>query len=109
MRGKPLRTLYRTVLSACAAETNLQIGEFPPDETSDMGIHQRIYAAEEFEDFPVVLQEFDHLGIHSGELSVIFKFSGIIDCPAIEYISSAIARSVGRNAFFIGEAIYPDL
>ena len=36
----------------------------------------------------------------------MFVFAGIIYCSAVEYIASAVASSVGGDAFFIGEGTY---
>ena len=78
MLGKVLGAVHGTVLAASAAETNLKACELPFNETLDMSIHESIYIVQELQDFPVILQELDYLGIAPGELSVILEFSGIV-------------------------------
>ena len=74
-----------------------------------MGIHQGIDTVQEGDDFAVILQEFDHLGVGSVELAVILVFAGIVDAATVENITAAIAAGGRRNSFFEGETVDLDL
>ena len=78
MLGEVLGAVHRTVLAASAAETNLEACELPFNETLDMSIHETIDIVQERQDFPVIFQELDYLGITPGKLPVILEFSGVI-------------------------------
>ncbi len=43
-----------------------------------MSIHESINIVQELQDFPVIFQELDYLGIAPGELSVILEFPGVV-------------------------------
>ena len=43
-----------------------------------MSIHESINIVQELQDFPVIFQELDYLGIAPGELPVIFEFPGVV-------------------------------
>ena len=63
---------------------------------------------EESEYFAVVFEEAYHIGIEACKGFVALVFAGVVDSPAIENISAAVAGYVVGNAFFVGEAKYPD-
>ena len=105
--GEVLGAVDRTVLAAGAAEADLQVTEFPLDETLYMGIHEGVDAVEESQDFSVVLQEFDNLRIGAVELAVEFVLTGIVDAPAVKNIAAPVARIIRRDAFLEGET--PDV
>ena len=58
---------------------------------------------EELVRFAIVLDEFDDLGIQTGELAVMLVFSGIVDGPAVEHITAAVAGRIYRDSFLVSE------
>ena len=98
--------IHGAVLSSGAAEADLKIGELPLYKAFDVSIHEGVNGIQEGKNLPVVLQELDHLRVHSGKLSVIFIFAGIVHGPAVEYIASSIAGGVSRYSLLVCEAVY---
>ncbi len=65
---KMLGAVSGPVLTAGAAETDLQMRETTLKETLHVRIDQRIDAVQEAEDFTVLLQEIDHGLVQTGQL-----------------------------------------
>ena len=106
MLGEVLGAVGGAVLAAGATETDLEVREASGEETFHVRIDQGIDVAQEAEDLPVLLQEFDDGRIQAGELLEPVVLPRIVHAPAVEYISSPISGQVLRNPLLEGETVY---
>ena len=91
---------------ASTSEREHKVGKSTVDIALYMSVGQLIYAFEEGKNLAVVLKESYYGFVESCELLVRLIASGIMCRAAIEHISSAIARTVLRNALTVRETEY---
>ena len=94
--------------TACAAETDLQMGEAALLEPRYVEIDQTIDAAEESEDFTIGLKKVDDGLVESCEGFVFVVTPWVVGAAAIEHVASSVAAVIGGNAFLEGEGIDVD-
>ena len=92
------------MLSAGAAEREHKVGKSAVDIALHMSVSQLVHAFEEGKNLAVVLKESYHWLVESGEFLVWLIASWIVSRATVEYIASAIARSVLRYALTVREA-----
>ena len=92
------------MLSAGTSEREHKVGKSTVDIALYMSVSQLIYTFEKGKNLTVVLKESYYGLVESCEFLVWLIASGIVSGTAVEYIASAIARSVLRNALTVREA-----
>ena len=86
-----LGTIDTAVLSACASETDEEVGESAFEIPLDMEVHNLVDAVEECENLAVLFEEVDDWLVESGEVPVLFVSSGVVGATAVEHISTSVA------------------
>ena len=106
--GHVLSAVNRTVLTACAAEADHKAIESALHVCLHMRIHYPIGMLKETEHLTVVLKESYYRLVSSGQFLIWFISSRIVDRPAVEHVSSAVAGRVIWYSFLEREAAYLD-
>ena len=103
--GEVLGAVGGAVLTAGAAETDLQVGEAALEEAFHMGIDQRIDMVQETEDLAVLLQELDDRRIQTGELLEPFVLPGIMHAPAVKHIPAPVPGRILGDPLLEGKTV----
>ena len=101
--GEVLGAIDGTMLAACAAEGEHEVGEAALEVALDVMIGEAIDAVEEGEDLAVVLQETDDGSVQAGELLVGLVAAWIVRGTTVEDVTAAVAAGVLRKVAFVGE------
>lgn len=92
--------INRTVLTTCASKANHQVCETTIQIALYGSIDDFINGIKEGSYFTLFFQESNDGFIQSGEMIVSFVFTRVINGPAVEYKSAAIAGGIVGYSFF---------
>lgn len=103
--GGPIRAVNGTMLTAGAAESNLQGGKAALQEAACVVRDKGLRVLQEGKDLTVLLQETDDGLVAAGKLFILLVLAGIVRSAAVENVSASVAGRVLRDAFFEGKTI----
>ena len=102
--GHVLGRIDRTMLAACATETDHQICESAVHIAFDGGTHNFVGMFQELRDLSVFFKEADDWFVQPGEMVITFILAGVVDGAAVEHEPASIATRIVGYALFIGKA-----
>lgn len=105
MLGQVFCAIYAAVLSARASEAEHQVFESAFDVACEMGVGQEINMFQEGDYLTVVFEKAYYGFVKTGQRLVFFVSSGIVRCPAVEYVAASVAAHILGDAFFIGKTV----
>jgi hypothetical protein len=106
VEGEVFGAIDGAVLTAGAAEGDLEVGEAAFEEALDVMIYQPVNRLQETEYLAVGFEEVDDGLVEAGEGFVLLVLTGVVGRAAIEDVAASVATIIGGDAFFEGKRVY---
>lgn len=106
MVGEVFGAIDGAVLTAGAAEGDLEVGEAALEEALYVMIYQPVNGLEETEYLAVSFEEVDDGLVEAGEGFVLVVLTGVVSRATIEDVTASVATIIGGDALLKGEGVY---